>query len=84
MLVGHLYIFLGEMSVQVFCPFFSWVVVFFAVELFISCLYILEIKPSSVASFENIFSHSGSYIFVFFLVSFDMQKVVSLGLGPIG
>jgi len=24
-LVGHLYIFLGEMSIQVFCPFFSWV-----------------------------------------------------------
>ena len=32
-LVGHLYIFLGEMSIQVFCPFFHWVVGFFAVEL---------------------------------------------------
>jgi len=28
-LVGHLYIFFGEMSIQVFCPFFNWVVSFF-------------------------------------------------------
>ena len=32
----------------------------------ISCLYILEIKPFSVASFETIFSHSLSCLFVFF------------------
>ena len=31
------------------------------------CLYnILEIKPLSVASLENIFSHSIGYLFVFF------------------
>jgi len=33
-LVGHLYIFLGEMSIQVFCSFFLWVIGFFAVELY--------------------------------------------------
>ena len=44
----------------------------------ISCLYILEIKPISVASFETIFSHSESYLFVFFLVSFAVQKLFSL------
>uniref|UniRef100_A0A8D1KWR1 Uncharacterized protein n=1 Tax=Sus scrofa TaxID=9823 RepID=A0A8D1KWR1_PIG len=44
----------------------------------ISCLYILEIKPLSAASFETIFSHSVSYLFVFFLVSFATQKLVSL------
>ena len=44
----------------------------------ISCLYILEIKPLSVASFETLFSHSVSCLFVFFLVSFVVQKVVSL------
>ena len=69
---SHLYIFLGKMSIQVFCPFFHWVVGFFAVE-----LYILEIEPLSVASFETIFSHSVSYLFVFFLVSFAVQKHVS-------
>ena len=44
----------------------------------INCLYILEIKPLSVASFESIFSHSVSCLFVFFLVSFAVQKLVSL------
>uniref|UniRef100_A0A8D1XZG3 Uncharacterized protein n=1 Tax=Sus scrofa TaxID=9823 RepID=A0A8D1XZG3_PIG len=42
----------------------------------ISCLYILEIKPLSVESFETIFSHSVSCLFVFFLVSFAVQKLV--------
>uniref|UniRef100_A0A8D0PZ87 Uncharacterized protein n=1 Tax=Sus scrofa TaxID=9823 RepID=A0A8D0PZ87_PIG len=32
---------------------------------YISCLYILEIKPLSVASFETIFSHSVCCLFVF-------------------
>uniref|UniRef100_A0A8D0UWQ9 Uncharacterized protein n=1 Tax=Sus scrofa TaxID=9823 RepID=A0A8D0UWQ9_PIG len=45
---------------------------------YISCLYILEIKPLSIASFETIFSHSVSCLFVFFLVSFAVQKLVSL------
>ena len=35
-----------------------------------SCLYILEINPLSVASFANIFSHSEGCIFVLFIVSF--------------
>uniref|UniRef100_A0A8D0MJB8 Uncharacterized protein n=1 Tax=Sus scrofa TaxID=9823 RepID=A0A8D0MJB8_PIG len=44
----------------------------------ISCLYILEIKPLSVVSFDTIFSHSVSCLFVFFLVSFAVQKLFSL------
>ena len=32
-LVSHLYIFFGEMSIQVFDPFLNWVVGFFAVRL---------------------------------------------------
>jgi len=44
----------------------------------ISCLYILEIKPLSVASFETVFSHSVSCLCVFFLISFAVQKFVSL------
>ena len=32
--VGYLYIFLGEQSIQVFCPFFHWLIGFFAVELY--------------------------------------------------
>ena len=41
-------------------------------------LHILEIKPLSAASFETIFSHSVSCLFVFFMVSFDVQKLVNL------
>ena len=44
----------------------------------INCLYILEIKPLSVVSFETIFSHSVSCLFVFFWVSFAVQKLFSL------
>ena len=43
-----------------------------------SCLHILEIKPLSVASFTNIFSHSVGCLFTFFVVSFAVQKLVSL------
>ena len=57
----------------------------FSVELFgfllLSCmtyLYILEIKCFSVASFANIFSHSGGCIFILFMVFFAVQKLVSL------
>uniref|UniRef100_A0A8D1FYQ7 Uncharacterized protein n=1 Tax=Sus scrofa TaxID=9823 RepID=A0A8D1FYQ7_PIG len=65
------------MSIQVFCPFFHWVAGFFDVAC-VSSSYILEIKPLSVASFETIFSHSVSCLFVCFLVSFAVQKLVSL------
>uniref|UniRef100_A0A8D1ARX2 Uncharacterized protein n=1 Tax=Sus scrofa TaxID=9823 RepID=A0A8D1ARX2_PIG len=44
----------------------------------ISFLHILEIKPLSIASFETIFSHFFSCLFVFFLVSFAGQKLVNL------
>ena len=44
----------------------------------ISCLYILEIRPLSVALFDTLFSHSISGVFVFFLVSFSVQMLVSV------
>uniref|UniRef100_A0A8D0TP43 Uncharacterized protein n=1 Tax=Sus scrofa TaxID=9823 RepID=A0A8D0TP43_PIG len=57
---------------------FSIVLLAFLLLSCISCLYILEIKPLSVVSFETIFSHSVSCLFVFFSVSFAGQKLVSL------
>ena len=45
---------------------------------FMSCLYILEIKPLSVASFANVSSHSIACLSGFFMVSFAVQKLVSL------
>ena len=50
---------------------------YFLIELFgflvlrcMSCFYILEINPLSVASFANIFSQSEGCLFVLFMVSF--------------
>ena len=43
-----------------------------------SCLYILEVNPLSVASFANIFCYSEGCLFVFFMVSFAVQKLLSL------
>ena len=43
-----------------------------------SCLYIFEIKSLSVASFAIIFSHSEGYLFTLLIVSFVVQKLLSL------
>ena len=43
-----------------------------------SCLYILEINPLLVASFANIFSHSVDCLSILFMVSFSVQKPLSL------
>ena len=43
-----------------------------------SCLYILEINPLSVASFAIIFSHSEGCLFTSLIVSFILQKMLSL------
>ena len=42
-----------------------------------SCLYILEINPLSVESFANILSHSEGCLFILFIVSFAVQKLLS-------
>ena len=43
-----------------------------------TCLYILEINPLSVVSFAIIFSHSEGCLFTVFIVSFVVQKLLSL------
>ena len=43
-----------------------------------SCLYILEIKPLSVASSANIFSRSVGCLFVLLMASFAVQRLISL------
>ena len=72
--VSHLYVFFGEMSVQVFSPLFDWVVCFLALSC-MSCLYILEINSLSVVSFAIIFSHSEGCPFTLFVVFFAVQKI---------
>ena len=48
------------------------------VFLILSCLYILEMNPLSVASFANIFSHSIDCLFDLFMVFFAVQKLLNL------
>ena len=43
-----------------------------------SCLYILEISCLSVASFAIIFSHHEGCFFTLLIVSFVVQKLLSL------
>ena len=43
-----------------------------------SCLYILEINPLSVVSFDITFSHSEDWLFTLLIVSFAVQKFLSL------
>jgi len=42
-----------------------------------SCLYILEIQPLSFVSFANIFSQRIGYLYILFMISFDMQKLIT-------
>ena len=43
-----------------------------------SCLYIFEISPLPVSSFAIIFSHSEGYLFTLLIVSFVVQKLLTL------
>ena len=43
-----------------------------------SCLCIVEINSLSVASFATIFSHSEGCLFILLIVSFAVQKLLSL------
>ena len=43
-----------------------------------SCVYILEINPLSIASFADIFPHSVGCYFILFMVSFAVRKILSL------
>ena len=56
-----------------------WIGLFvFLVLSCVSCLYILEINPLSVVSIAIIFSHSEGCLFTLLIVSFAVQKLLSL------
>ena len=74
MLAGHLHFLFEKMSTQVFCPFLNCFVCLSC----ISYLYMLDINSLSVLSFENIFFHSIDCIFILLMVSFAVQKLLSL------
>ena len=74
--MNPVYVFLGEVSVQVLCPFFNWVICLPGAE---SCeFFILEIKPLFEIAFANMFSHMVGSLAILKLFSLAMQKLFIL------
>ena len=71
-LVGHMHVFFGEMSVHILCLFLNWVIYCFVIELWF--LYIFQNSLLSDKWFANFFFHSVDWFFTFFLVSCEAQK----------
>ena len=70
------FVIFGEMSVHILCPFFPQFD--FLLLSCMSSLYILDIKPFSDIWLTNIFSHSVGCLFILLIVSFALQKLISL------
>ena len=73
MLVDHLDVFFGEVSIPVFCPFLHWIICFLGVE-FYKFFIDFGYNPLFDMSFAHIFSHSDGCLLVFLMVSFAVQK----------
>ena len=77
MFVSHLYVFFGESLFSSLALFLIESFMFLVLGC-MSCLYIFEISSMSVASFAIIFSHSEGCLFTLLIVSFVVQKFLSL------
>ena len=77
MFVSHLYVFFGEIIFSSLAHFLIGSFIFLELS-FRSYLCIVEISCLSVASFAIIFSHSQGYLLISLVLSFVVQKVLSL------
>ena len=69
-----LYVFLGEVSVQVLCPFLNWIVCLLDWSR-MGYLYILDIKPLSEVSLAHMFSQTVGSPFMLLIFSLAMEKL---------
>ena len=86
--IGHLYVFLRKMYIQVLCPFIDEIIWDFCYYynkivwfLYIFCmipLYILDINPLSAIVFANIFYHWVDCFFILLTASFNLWNLFIL------
>ena len=69
--------FLEECLFRSLAHFLIWSFIYLVLSC-MSCLYILEINSLSVSAFAINFSHSESCLFIFLIVYFILQKLLSL------
>ena len=76
MSLGSLYVLLGEVFVQVLCPFFNWIVCLPGVE---SCEFFIYFGDQTLSevSMANMFSHMVGSLSILLMLSLAMQKLFS-------
>ena len=77
MLLDPLFGLPGEVSVQVLCPFFNWIVRLPGVELYEFFTYFGDL-PLSEVSLANIFPHMVGSFSILLMFSLAMQKLFNL------
>ena len=74
MSMGHLYVLLREVSVQILCPYFNWIVCLPGIEPHEFFIYFGDQTLSEV-SLANRFSHMVGSLFILMMVSLAVQKL---------
>ena len=75
MSLSPLYVLLGEVSIQVLCPFFIEVVCLSGVESYEFFTY-LDIKRLSEVSLAKLFSYTVGSLFILIMFSLAVQKLL--------
>ena len=75
MSLGPLYVLFGEVSVQVLCPFFSWVVCLPIGEM---CVFFIYFGDQTKISLANVFFHTVSSLSILLMFYLAVQKLFIL------